>query len=165
MLKNNKGFTLSELMAVVVTVGILMAVAVPSYRTSTLRTRIVNNMPFLTALQNDMLNYYNINGRLPNKLKQLSISTQDFANLTDTTGRHIPTECNITLDNDESSPSISMDCNEGWTMVYQLNSIGIGYSLGERQFSIGPGSNSARLASIANSLGWASHGNNSFTIK
>ena len=165
MLKNKKGFTLSELMAVVITIGVLSAFAVPTYRTSMIKTRIVNNMAYLNALQNDMLNYYNLHGRLPNKLTQLSITAQDFRNLTDTTGTHIPTGCTLTLNNNENAPNIFMNCNQDWSMEYQLNSTGIGYTLGNKVFIVGQGSNTSRLDNIASSLGWTLHGNHTYTIR
>lgn len=131
MLKNKKGFTLNELMAVVLIIGILASIAIPSYRTSVEKAKIVNNMALMNALQNDIVNYYNLHGSLPTKLTQLSINKNEFKDLTNTSGTHIPTNCTFSLGTTQKK-GISMSCGQGWVMMYNVESTGIGYIAGKR---------------------------------
>ena len=161
MLKNKNGFTLIELMAVVLIIGMLTAIAIPSYKTATLKTKIVVNMPFLKALQNDMISYYNLTNILPDSLSQLSINKDEF----DENGKHLPTNCTFTLSDDTTSPHITMDCDEGWEMTYSLEPTSLGYGPGERTFTITTtGNEQIRLHKIAGSLGWTGEGN-TYTIE
>ena len=150
MLKNKKGFTLSELLAVLLIVGILATIAMPAYKTSTIKTRIANNMPLMRALQNDMVNYYNLHGKLPTKLTQLSINKSEFSNLANNKGTHTPTRCTFTL----STSQISMDCGQGWTMDYKVEATGVGYTNGERTIHITGTDNASSIRKAAAGFGW-----------
>ena len=157
MIKNGKGFSLIELLAVILTIGILTSLAIPNYRTSTIKAKIASNMPFLRALQNDMLNFYDGTGNLPTDIRQLSINAAEFEG-----NVHTPTRCTITIEN---TPAVKMDCNQGWNMLYSLESTSYGYSLGTRTFNItASGSEGERLKKIANNFGW-SGSNNTYTIR
>lgn len=157
-MKNKKGFTFVEIMVVVLIIGILTAITVPGYKVSTMKARIVNNMTLMRSLQNDILNFYNINSTLPTSVLQLSVNSSDFQGNT-----HVPTGCDITVSNNETKPAVSMDCQQGWVMTYRLQSVPVGYTLGEKLFIIN-GGDSARLHQIAHNFGWSGSGN-TYTIK
>ncbi len=151
MLKNKRGFTLIELLAIILIIGTLAGIAIPNYRSSTLKAKIAVNMPFLKALQSDMINYYNLTNALPNRLSQLSINKSEFND----SGTHIPTNCTFTISNIINHPHVSMDCHQGWNMTYSLQKTPLGYDFGERTFTItASGSEQTRLQKIANSFGW-----------
>ena len=164
MLKNKKGFTLIEIMVVVLIIGILASAAIPSYRTSILKTKIVNNMPLMRALQDDIINYYNIHGVLPTKLKQLSINKNEFNFSSDTKAVHNATNCSFELSND----SITENCGENWQLIYTISQSGIGYKASNRIFLIinGSGQNASNLHKIAKNLNWEQTNNaNQYLIK
>lgn len=49
MIRNNKGFTLIELMIVIAILGILLAIAIPAYQDYTVRTRVSEGINLATA--------------------------------------------------------------------------------------------------------------------
>ncbi len=166
MLKNKKGFTLIELMVVVLILGILSAILVPNYRSTTIKARIATNMPLLRALQNDIINYYHLTGDLPTRLNQLSINTGDFQIEDDISGTHLGTECTITLKTDNGVSNITEDCNQNWELVYPVNKSFnsantrmIGYHIGNPTFRI-TGGDRPMLRKVANSFGWTPLNNN-----
>ena len=63
MRSRNSGFTLIELMIVVVVVGLLGAVAVPSYQTYILKSHRSQAFVYLQSLANKQETYYNMNSR------------------------------------------------------------------------------------------------------
>lgn len=54
MMKNNKGFTLMELMIVVAIIGIIAMFAIPSYQNAQRKARITEAVAQLTALQSEI---------------------------------------------------------------------------------------------------------------
>ena len=66
MSKNKKGFTLVEVLVVVLIIGILGAIALPQYMTSVERARVTSNMSVLKPIYDSALQYYSFNdeGRL-----------------------------------------------------------------------------------------------------
>ena len=164
MFKNKKGFTLAELIVVLLFIGVLTSMAIPGYKTATMKTRIVNNMTLMRALQNDMINFYNMHGQLPNNILQLSLNKGELSNITTTSAVHTPTRCTLTLQSGTSHDGILMDCGVGWTMKYAVKATSFGYTTGTRTFTVS-GGDAARLSKIAHELGWESSGSNSYTIK
>lgn len=170
MYKNKKGFSLFELMMVLLVIGILAAVAVPGYRTATMKTRIVNNMGLMNALQHDLINYYNLHGVLPDKITQLSINKSEFGNITNATATHLATRCTIILNTRLNAglrtPNVSMDCGTDWVMTYEIIATSVGYGLGERRFYVeGSSSNANSARKIATELGWDNPARNLFIIR
>lgn len=80
-LHNEKGFTLVEILIVVAVVGILAAIAVPSYRYVLDRARRTSSMAALDIVRKDMELYLLDNGSYPLKIK--------FKNFTDQNGAPI----------------------------------------------------------------------------
>lgn len=161
MLKNKQGFTLIELMVVVMIIGILAGIAIPNYRVTTIKAKIATNMPLLKALQNDIINYYNLTGQIPTKLTQLSINKNEFTlNNDNTEATHSPTNCTISLED----TTISEDCNQSWELLYpvvQDQATGW-YKTSTPTFKIN-GDND-RLQKIARSFGWTPINDNEYQI-
>ena len=149
MFKNKKGFSLIELLAIILIIGILTNIAIPNYRTSSVKARIVTNMPLLRSLQNDILNYYHLNNRLPQRLQQLAINRGEFTDEM----VHRATNCQFTLEVEPGvSAQIVEDCNDGWTLEYPVTASNIGYQIARPIFSIQ--NDTSRLHKIARSFNW-----------
>ena len=81
--KGSKGFTLVELLVVVLIVAILAAVAVPRYQKAVLKSRFSSMMPIAKALADSNEIYYLANGEYAQELEALPV--QGRANYTDGT--------------------------------------------------------------------------------
>ena len=64
-IKNQKGFTLIELMIVVAIIGILAAVALPSYQNYTARAKVSEGLSLANGLKTQLAEYYNLNNGWP----------------------------------------------------------------------------------------------------
>jgi len=64
-MKNQKGFTLIELMIVVAIIGILASVAVPQYQSYIARTKVTDAYSSAAATKTVVADYFNINGVMP----------------------------------------------------------------------------------------------------
>ena len=58
ILRNQMGFTLTEMMIVIVIIGILAAIAIPRFRSVTTRAKVVEFKPLLEQLYSLEENYY-----------------------------------------------------------------------------------------------------------
>jgi len=67
----NKGFTLIEMLVVVLIIGILAAIAVPQYQTAVLKSRLSTVMDNVKYIKNMLELYYLANGKYPNTLEDI----------------------------------------------------------------------------------------------
>ncbi len=64
-MKNQKGFTLIELMIVVAIIGILASVAVPQYQSYIARTKVTDSYSTAAAAKNMVADFFNTYGVMP----------------------------------------------------------------------------------------------------
>ncbi len=63
----HKGFTLIELMIVVVIIGILAAVAIPQYQNYVKRTKVAEAYVLASGMKTAIFEYFSVTGKLPPK--------------------------------------------------------------------------------------------------
>lgn len=64
-MKTRAGFTLIELMVVVAIIGILAAIAIPTYQTYTVRAQVAEALTLAGEIKGDIKEYYKFHGRFP----------------------------------------------------------------------------------------------------
>ena len=113
MLKNKKGYNLVELTVVVLIIAILAAIAVPLYRTTVEKTRIMTDFTLLKAMADAVIQYYPEDNAFPTRLTQLHVRLPDGAWAY--TGNHVAEKtdgrCTVTLYTDEGDERITLACN------------------------------------------------------
>ena len=78
----SKGFTLIELMIVVAIVGILVAVAVPSYNNYVARAKITEGLVSVNPIKSEITRYFSMNGTFPANNTALEMTDQGTLYLT-----------------------------------------------------------------------------------
>ena len=112
--KNQGGFTLVELMIVVIIVGILAAVAIPMYQGATERAKASEAVAALGTIRGAMRVYYAEHGTYVNASFTLNAQVTNGSILdvsdTDLLGRYFSTEC-YTFDAVPTATTYSIHCD------------------------------------------------------
>ena len=85
MLKR-KGFTLIEMLVVVLIIGILAAIAFPQYQIAVLKSRYTQLMVMADAIRQAQDAYYLVHGKYSLKINDLDITVPGDCNLSDSGG-------------------------------------------------------------------------------
>ena len=74
-MKNQKGFTLIELMIVVAIIGILAAIAIPAYQDYTTRAKVSEGLTAMGPVKASVAEYYMSQARMPANENEAGINT------------------------------------------------------------------------------------------
>lgn len=72
-MKNKKGFTLLELLVVVLIIGVLAAVALPQYRRAVAKAEAVQLYEAVASMAETVQSYYMVNDKWPKELEDLDL--------------------------------------------------------------------------------------------
>src|SRR5262249_11819290 len=75
---NARGFTLIELMIVVAIIGILAAIAIPSYQDYTIRAQVVEAFSLASELKGSIQDYRKERGRMPRNNADAGVPEPQF---------------------------------------------------------------------------------------
>ena len=75
MQQNQQGFTLIELMIVVAIIGILAAIAIPSYQDYTARAQVSEAVSLAAGLKTPLAEYYQTKGEFPSALQASEVAS------------------------------------------------------------------------------------------
>ena len=76
---NNQGFTLTDMMVTVALVGILAALAIPSYQSYRTRSLVSEGIAAINPLKDEMAYYYTVKGAFPADNQALGIVPSHYA--------------------------------------------------------------------------------------
>lgn len=173
MKNNKKGFTLMELLAVVLIIGVLTAIAMPMYTTSVQKARITSKLLLMKGLQEGVVQYYTANSKIPAKITYLPINKSLYENIDEKTlkEKNEKNPCTVAMDfggnegkDDFETNSIgeylgeiSMNCNLGWSLHFNIVSSANGIASGDKYIKA-EGANGKIAERVANSAGWEYNG-------
>lgn len=109
-----KGFTLVELMVVVIVVGVLAAVAIPMYTLASDRAKASEAVAALGSIRTAMRSYYAEHGTYVHAsfVDGAAVTVGDILDITDTDllGRYFSTEC-YTFNGPPTATTYSIECD------------------------------------------------------
>jgi len=124
--RNQRGFTLVELMIVVIIVGILAAVAIPMYQGATERAKASEAVAALGTIRGALRVYYAEHGTYVNAsfTDGDQVTNGSVLDVTDTDllGRYFSTEC-YTFDGDAAAAAFDIECNGANSTASQASEV------------------------------------------
>lgn len=72
-MKNKKGFTLLELLIVILIIGILAGIALPQYKKSVLKSKFASVKSAVRVISNSVQVYYILNNAYPTSLNEMDV--------------------------------------------------------------------------------------------
>ncbi|MDD6173280.1 MAG: type IV pilin protein [Elusimicrobiaceae bacterium] len=171
MSKNKKGFTLLELLVVVLIIGILGAIALPQYMVSVERTRVTGNMSEIKPIYDAALQYYSYNDEFPDSLKKLPVSLPESYTVNGKTATNANGTCAVSLETAGTNPYLSMKCGRGspneyeFQFKYSINSSGTIFGAGKYFVVLAGGEErKATYEKVAKSSGWVKDSSGAYRI-
>jgi len=121
MQNNKKGFTLIELIVVVLIVAILAAIALPQYRVAVEKTRLLNSAVAAKAISDAIVSYYPYEDGFPDSFSRLHLTAEGYSidqtnrlQLNKSDGR-----CTITLDT-KNDGKLILACDQNDKPYYTI---------------------------------------------
>lgn len=168
MLKNKNGFTLIEVLVVVLIIGILGAIALPQYMISVERARVTSNMSVLKPIYDSALQYYSFNDEFPDSLKKLPVSLPESYSVSGLTATADDGSCIVSIDS--ANKAVTMECGKGDTAEYKfvfkynINDSGTIFGAGKEFVVLASGNRGDVFHKVASSSGWTKSGDG-YTLK
>ncbi len=162
MSKNRKGFTLLEVLVVVLIIGILGAIALPQYTVSVERARVTSNMSVLKPIYDSALQYYSFNDEFPDSLKKLPVSLPASYRVSGLTATSDDGSCRVSIDS--SQRAVIMVCGKGsgeeykFVFKYNINASGTIFGAGKYFVVLAQGDRGEVFNKVAESSGWTRTG-------
>lgn len=171
MIKNNKGYTLMELMVTVLIIAILTGIGVPYYLTSVEKTKVATYIPILKSLHDGVIQYYPQENEFPPSLKNLHVlmADNDWVYSGKTAAKNDGT-CRVALQDEAEPYDISLTCKRGgvddWKLQFNFVLGPSGLAPGLRYFVVlSPNAGRQKqLARVAVSTNWPADGTNRYKL-
>lgn len=171
MMKNKKGFTLSEVLVTVLIIGIISSFAVPQYMTIVQKTKIAAQLPLASSISESVIRYFSAKNEAPSTLAKLSIQLPPNFEIEGKTATSEKPNCYIMLsvEQDEDGYDIPKDLtytcqtttNLGdWNFRFEYIDTSSGIAAGKRYFQVlsTDATTKSRLNKAAKALGWQQAG-------
>lgn len=128
-MKNNKGFTLIELMITVAIVGVLASVAMPAYQNYTIKSQVAEGLVLTQEVRSNVIEYHANKGILPSSNTEAnysgakgkyigSVEVENNGQIVATFSKNSPQKANIKIDGKHLILTPVADSNTGnliWT--------------------------------------------------
>ena len=119
-MKNKKGFTLIEILVVVLIIGILAAIAVPQYQVAVAKSRVSAMLPIMTSLSEAEEIYYMNHSHYTEDVSALDVT--------------VPDSCVVNTDDSTSTPSTTYSCGDDFMLaVYNNGNVNLHYCKGHNK--------------------------------
>ena len=79
MIKGTKGFTLMEILVVVLIISILAGIAMPQYKSMQKKAEVINLYSYMGILERDLVNHRSLHGVYPKRFSSLPSISPDIA--------------------------------------------------------------------------------------
>lgn len=110
--QKSRGFTMVELLTVVLIIGLLASVALPQYRRSVYRAEMMEGMSHGKTIYDSALRYKSVNGEAPTNFNQLDVgfagTNINGSSFTDGAFTYILNATNVYIRNDKAGYDLQM---------------------------------------------------------
>ena len=113
-----KGFTLIEVLVVVLIIGILTSIALPQYQKAVMRSRFAQMLQMNKTIYNAQIVYYDTYNKYADTMDQLDITVSNTPNITCEVNYYKATLCVLYKPNGELFAAIAQQYDSGQRRCY-----------------------------------------------